>query len=334
MQRYTMNMGAGLAGLRLQEVPRPVPGPGEVLVGVGAASLNYRDVAILVNGSYPLPVKADVVALADGSGEVVETGAGVDRVSPGDRVIASVFPQWLDGPFRMEVAPQLGGSLDGMLSEYVCLPQHALVRIPDTLGYEEAATLPCAALTAWHAVTAAGPLSPGERVLTLGSGAVSLFALQFAHALGAETIVTTSDDRKSGALRALGARHVVNYRTEPDWAGEVRRLAAGVDRVIETAGSSLAQSLRATRLGGAVSLVGTRGGPAHVDVAALFASGATVRPIAIGNRMQLEAMVDVIGRHALRPVVDKVFPFADASAAFAYYVSGAAFGKVVIRLHD
>lgn len=168
------------------------------------------------------------------------------------------------------------------------------------------------------------------------SSAVSLFALEFAHALGAETIVTTSDDRKSGALRALGARHVVNYRTEPDWAGEVRRLAAGagVDRVIETAGSSLAQSLRATRLGGSVSLVGTRGGPAQVDVAALFASGATVRPIAIGNRMQLEAMVDVIGRQALRPVVDKVFAFADASAAFAYYVSGAAFGKVVIRLHD
>jgi NADPH:quinone reductase-like Zn-dependent oxidoreductase len=333
MKRYTMNLGAGLQGLRLQEVPRPVPGPGEVLVRVRAASLNYRDISILVNGVYPLPVKQDVVALADGAGDVEAVGAGVDRVRPGERVIASVFPDWLDGPFRLEVSRQLGGSLDGMLGEFVCLPQQALVRVPERLGYEEAATLPCAALTAWHALTAAGPLAPGETVLTLGSGAVSLFALQFAHALGAGAIATTSDERKAARLRALGARHVVDYRN-PAWAGEVRRVTEGrgVDRVVEVAGGSLAQSLQATRLGGSLSLVGTRGGSAAVDVAALFGAGVTVRPIAIGNRMQLEAMVEAIERHDVRPVIDKVFAFADVRDAFDHYLSGTNFGKVVIRL--
>ena len=326
-------MGAGLQGLRLQQVPRPVPAAGEVLVRMCAASLNFRDIAILVHGRYPLPVKPDVVALADGAGDVVEVGAGVDRVQPGDRVIASVFPHWLDGPFRLEVAAQLGGSLDGMLAEFACLPQEALVRIPGTLDDVEAATLPCAALTAWHALTAEGALRPGETVLTLGSGAVSLFALQFAHALGAHVIVTTSDETTAGRLSELGAGAVVNYSSLPEWAPEVRRLTGGrgADRVVEVAGSSLPQSLRATRLGGSIALVGTRGGTAAVDVGELFAAGVTVRPIAIGSRRQLEAMVAAVDRHRVHPVVDKVFAFADAAAAFAHFLSGAAFGKVVIR---
>jgi NADPH:quinone reductase-like Zn-dependent oxidoreductase len=334
MKRYVMNLGAGLAGLRMQEVPRPVPGPGEVLVRVHAASLNYREISILVHGRYPLPIKPDVVALADGAGEVVEVGAGVDRVPPGQRVIASVFPHWLDGPFRMDVIDQLGGSLDGMLSEYVCLPQHALVPAPAHLSHEEAATLPCAALTAWHAVTAAGALDERETVLTLGSGPVSLFALQFAKAHGATVIATTSDDGKAARLRALGAAHVVNHRMQPEWGDRVRQLAGGigVDRVVDVAGVSLAQALRAVRLGGHVALVGTRGGQASVDVAAIFGAGATVRPLAIGNRQQLEAMAQTMERHRLHPVIDRIFSFGQAPQAFAHYLSGANFGKVVIRL--
>jgi NADPH:quinone reductase-like Zn-dependent oxidoreductase len=336
MKRYVMNMGAGLQAIRLQEVPRPTPAQGEVLVRVRATSLNYRDISILVHGKYPLPVKADVVALADGSGDVVEVGTGVDRVRPGDQVLASIFPRWLDGPFRVDVIEQLGGSLDGMLSEFVCLPQAALVRVPDGLSYEEAATLPCAALTAWHALTVAGPVEPGEIVLTLGSGAVSLFALQFAHLAGAMVIATTADDTKAARLRALGVQHVVNYRGTPEWGSEVRRLTGGrgVDRVIETAGSSLAQSLHATRLGGHLSLVGTRGGAAQVDVAAMFAAGVTVHPIAVGNRAQLEAMVRFVERHHMKPLIDRVFAFGEAPDAFAYFFAGSNFGKVVVSLHN
>lgn len=335
MKRYVMNLGAGLQGLRLQEVPRPVPAAGEALVRVHAVSLNYRELSILVHGSYPLPVKRDVVAVADGAGEVVVVGAGVDRVRPGERVVASIFPKWLDGPFRADVIDQLGGSLDGLLSEYVCLPQQALVPVPPHLGDEEAATLPCAALTAWHALTAAGEPGPHDTVLTLGSGPVSLFALQFAKALGAAVIATTSDDGKAARLHALGADHVVNYRAQAPWGDQVRRLTGGpgVDLVVETAGGTLHQSLRATRLGGQVSLVGTRGGPGTIDVAALFAAGVTVRPIAVGNRTQLEAMAAAVGRHRLRPVIDRIFPFGQAPEAFAHYLAGANFGKVVIRLH-
>ena len=334
MKSWHMTLGAGLDGLVLRERDVPRPGPREVLLRIRATSLNQREISILRHGRYPLPVKPDVVALCDGAGDVVDTGAGASRFRVGDRVIASIFPYWQDGPFGVDRAAQLGGSLDGMLAEYVVLPEDALVRIPAHLSYEEAATLPCAGVTAWNALTGGQPLKAGDDVLTLGSGGVSLFALQVAKAFGARVIATTSDDEKAERLRALGADDVVNHRREPRWGEQARRLSdgAGVQRVVHVAGD-LAQSFGAVAMGGEIALVGTLG---HADstiaVGTAFASGATLRPVAAGNRAQLASLVRVVALHELRPVVARVFEFGEAPAALAWYDTGSGFGKTVIRV--
>ena len=215
MKSYHANSGAGLSGLTLREHEKPTPGPHEVLLKVRANSLNSRELLVL-RGTYPLPVKPDVVMGSDGAGEVVEIGPGVTRVAVGDRVVASMFPRWIAGRIDWEYAPQLGGSLDGMMTEFIVLSEDALVRIPDHFTYEEAATLPCAGVTAWNALMGARRLKAGDTVLTLGSGSVSLFALQFAKACGARAITTTSSDEKAEKLKAVGADGVINYRTTPD----------------------------------------------------------------------------------------------------------------------
>src|SRR5260370_12418084 len=204
MKSYHVTYGGGIEGLVLREQDIPRPGPGQVLVRVRATSLNARELMIL-RGDYPLPVKADVVAVSDGAGEVVDIGEGVTRVKIGARVAASLFPLWIDGPFSFEVAPQIGGSLDGLLTEFAVLSEQGLVQIPDHLSYEEAATLPCAGVTAWHALTGGRPPVPGDTVLTLGSGGVSLFALQFAKLYGARVIAPTARAEKAKRLHALGA---------------------------------------------------------------------------------------------------------------------------------
>jgi len=203
MRSYHATSGGGLEGLVLREHDEPVPQPREVLVRVRASSLNFREISVL-RGTYPLPIKPDVVMGADGAGEVVALGPGVTRVRVGDRVAAAMFPRWIDGPIAWEYAPQIGGSLDGMMTEYIALSEDALVRLPDHLSFEEGATLPCAAVTAWNALTGARRLQAGDAVLTLGSGSVSLFALQLARLFGARVIATTSSDIKAERLRALG----------------------------------------------------------------------------------------------------------------------------------
>jgi NADPH:quinone reductase-like Zn-dependent oxidoreductase len=336
MRSFHLDLGAGLGGLRLEEHPEPRPGPREVLVRVRAASLNARELVILVEGRYPLPVKRGVVAASDGAGEVVALGEGATRVAVGDRVTASIFPRWLAGPFRMETSAQLGGSLDGMLTEYAVLPEEALVRIPGHLSYEEAATLPCAGVTAWNALTGGRPLQPGETVLTLGSGGVSLFAIQLAHAAGARVIATTSAPGKADRLRLLGADAVIDYRATPDWAGEVRRLTGGVgvDHVVEVGGpGTLARSFQSLAVGGEVAWVGWLArGSGEVDLTAFARAVGTLRRIAVGSRAQLEAMAAAVTVHRLRPVIDRVFPFADTPEAFAYYAAGAQVGKVVVSV--
>lgn len=334
MRSYHLADGGGLEGLSIREHEDPAPGPGQVLVAVRAASLSYRELLVL-RGEYVLPVKPDVVPISDGAGEVVAVGPGVRSARVGDRVMATVFPSWQDGPFGVRHLPQLGGSLDGMLTELAVLGEGALVPVPAHLSFEEAATLPCAAVTAWNALTGdGGGLRPGQTVVVQGSGGVSLFALALAKTLGARVIATTSGPAKAARLAELGADEVVDYRATPDWPGRVLELTGGqgADRVIDVAGL-LEQSLRAVILGGHVACVGfVSGSPPPVDPRLLFASGATVRPLAVGSRAQFVAMNRAMEVNRLRPVIDRVFPFDDAAGAYRHYASGQAFGKVVIRL--
>ena len=252
----------------------------------------------------------------------------------GDRVAASIFPFWIDGPFGVEQAPQLGGSLDGMLTEYAALPEEALVQLPAHLSFEEGATLPCAAVTAWNALTGGRGLRAGETVLTLGSGGVSLFAVQLARLLGARVIATTGSEEKGERLRALGAGEVINYRTTPAWEVKVRELTGGrgVDRVVEVLGT-IPQSLRSVAIEGEVAFVGLLSDDARtnsIDPYLLFTSVAVVRVIAVGSRAQFVSMNRAISEHRLRPVIDRVFPFSEAAEAYRYYQAASPFGKVVI----
>jgi NADPH:quinone reductase-like Zn-dependent oxidoreductase len=332
VRSYHASSGSGIAGLALREHPDPKAGPREIVVRVRASSLNRRELSVL-RGTYPLPVKPDVVMCADGAGEVVAVGEGVTRVRVGDRVAAAMFPRWFDGPFSWEVAPQLGGSLDGMLTDLAVLSEDGIVLVPEHLSYEEAATLPCAAVTAWNALHGARPLVAGDVVLTLGSGGVSLAALQLAKLSGARVIATTSSDAKARRLVALGADDVVDYRATPDWHRAVRALTGGrgVDQVIEVGGTTLAQSLQATAVAGLVNFVGRLdAGPASIDAGVLFNSIATMRVVAAGHRAHFTAMNRAIAAGKTRPVIDRVFRFEEAVAAFQYFESGHGFGKVVI----
>jgi NADPH:quinone reductase-like Zn-dependent oxidoreductase len=336
VRSYHIDKGAGLAGLTLREHPEPRPGPRQVLVRVRAVSLNARELMILFQGRYPLPVKPDVVAACDGAGEVVAVGPGVGHTAPGDRVTASIFPRWQAGPFRMETADQLGGSLDGMLTELALLDEDALVPVPGHLSFEEAAALPCAGVTAWNALTGGRPLQAGETVLTLGSGGVSLFAIQLARAAGAHVVATTSSPEKAARLRALGAHQVVDYRATPEWSREVRRLTAGrgADHVVEVGGpGTLEESLRSLAVGGEVACVGAlASGPAATDLGGLMRAVGSMRRIAVGSRAQFLELTRAVALHGLRPVIGRVFPFEEASAAFAHYAAGGTLGKVIIAI--
>ncbi|MCB8900997.1 MULTISPECIES: NAD(P)-dependent alcohol dehydrogenase [unclassified Streptomyces] len=329
---HLSHSGAGLSGLAVREHDMPVPGPGQALVAVRATSLSFRELMVL-DGTYVLPVKPDVVPVSDGAGEVVALGPGADTVRVGDRVAATLFPSWQDGPFALEHLAQRGGSLDGLLTEFALLDTDSLVAVPAHLSYEEAATLPCVAVTAWNALTGDGAgLGPGDTVVVQGSGGVSLFALQFAKALGARVIATTSGPAKAARLRELGADEVVDYSATPDWATEVRTFTGGrgADRIVDVAGL-LHESIRAIALAGTIACVGFVGNAATpLDTGALFASGATVRTVAVGSRAQFTAMNAFIGTHGLRPVIDRVFPFDAAADAYRHYAAGGPFGKVVV----
>jgi len=329
--------GAGLEQLVCVERPMPRPGPGQVLVRVHAASLNYRDL-LIARGKYGRgSLRYPLVPLSDGAGEVIEVGAGVSRVAPGDRVAGTFFQDWADGPFEASAgASALGGSIDGVLAEQVVLSAEGVVKFPSELSFEEAATLPCAALTAWVSLVELGKLEPDERVLVMGTGGVSIFALQFAKSLGAQVIVTSRSDEKLARAKSLGADGLVNTHKMPDWDAGVRELTIGrgVDQLIEVGGAeTLPRSLRCLRDGGHLALVGLlSGAPARREDAEKHQRGIHVNSIYVGSRKHFEAMNEAIARFKLRPVIDRAFSFDEPREAYDYLASGRHFGKVVIRI--
>ncbi len=329
--------GNGVDTLALVERERPRPGPGQVLVRIRAASLNYRDL-LVASGTYARggPPRRPLVPLSDGAGEVVAVGPGVTRLRPGDRVAGAFFQRWIDGPFDAgKGASALGGAIDGVLAEEVVLEAAAAVPFPAHLSFDEAATLPCAGVTAGVGLFVLGGLKAGETVLAMGTGGVSIFALQLAKAAGARVILTSSHDEKLARGRALGADAVVNYRTTPEWDAAARALTGGrgVDHILEVGGATtLPRSLRAVREGGHVALVGLLGGErGDPDAAARNDRGVRVDSVYVGSVRHFEAMDEAIARARLRPVVDRAFPFEEAREAYAHLRSGAHFGKIVVR---
>lgn len=331
MKTWLCEFGGGLDSLRCVTRPRPAPAAGQVLVAVEAVSLNQRELSVLA-GDYPLPVKDTVVPAADGVGRIVELGEGVTGLAVGDRVIGAVFPHWADGPFSPERSDQLGGSLDGMLAEFVCLEAAATVRIPATIPVEQAACLPCAGVTAWHALQIGRTTAPGDLVLSRTSGGVSCFVIALAAAMGATAWVATSDASRNGALTALGAARVI--MTGPTMVPEVMSSTGsrGADRVVHLYGD-VNESVAATTIGGSVSLVSPTGsGP--IDASAVFLRNTAVHPISLGHLRHTRELVDAVATHGISVPIAETFALGDARAAFAHYVENRPFGKIIIRAHS
>lgn len=335
MRLYRLPKAESIDDLALQDAPMPVPQHGQVLIRMHAWSLNYRDLMV-ATGRYGAGGTAPgLVPLSDGAGEVAEIGPGVHRVEPGDRVCPTFMQGWLGGEVIAAARQRaLGGGIDGVLAEYVLADQEDLVPVPPHLSYDEAATLPCAAVTAWNALFGARRLQPGETVLVLGTGGVSIFALQFAQLAGARVIVTSSSQDKLLRARALGAAEGIDYRHIPEWQDAVRELTGGrgADYVVEVGGAgTLPRSIAAARVGGQVALIGVLTG-GQIDPAPIMRRTVTLRGIFVGSREMFEAMNRAITQHELRPVIDKVFPFEQAREAYRHLQGASHVGKVVIQV--
>jgi len=335
MKAYRLNAFGGPDSIQGVELPSPELGPGQVRVRVRATSLNFRDLMIS-KGVYNPKLKLPRIPLSDGAGEVSAVGDGVTRFRVGDRVAAGFMPGWREGPPTDEkVRSALGSDIDGMLAEEVVLPETGLLPIPAHLSFEEAATLPCAAVTAWNALVEAGGIRPGDSVLVQGTGGVSIFSLQFARQAGARVIATSSSDAKLARVRELGASDVINYKTTPDWDKEARRLTGGqgVDIIVEVGGAgTLPLSTRAIKLGGYIALIGVLTGAGDFNPIPLLMRNIRLQGIFVGSVQMFASMLKAIEVSQMRPVIDRVFPFDQAVDALKYLESGAHFGKVVISL--
>jgi NADPH:quinone reductase-like Zn-dependent oxidoreductase len=335
MQLYELQRKPGLDSLTLTQRPDPRPGPGQVLLKLRAWSLNYRDL-LVAKGGYGAPPPLGRIPLSDGVGEVIEVGAGVTRVKPGDRVAGIFMQGWIAGAPSAEVsATALGGAIDGMLAEYVVLSAEGVVKVPAHLTDEEAATLPCAAVTAWNALVREARVKAGDIVALQGTGGVSLFALQFAKLHGARCIITSSSDEKLALARTLGADELINYRSRPEWDKAVVELTGGrgADVVVEVGGAgTLEKSLAAVRFGGIVTLIGVLTGTAGpIPTAAILRRHLRVQGIYVGSREMFEEMNRAIDQHRLRPHIDRTFDFEQARAAYDHLAAAGHAGKVVIR---
>ena len=320
MKAWQLQDQWSIDALALAERPQPRPGRGEVLLRMKAASLNYRDLVVLRRGYGPQTGELPLVPVSDGVGEVVEVGAGVTRVAVGDRVCPSFF----------QGGKSLGGPLDGVLQQSMILEESFLFKVPEHLADEEAAALPCAALTAWSAIVVEGRTKPGDSVLVQGTGGVSLFALQFAKLCGARVTVVSGSDAKLERAKALGAERGINYRTTPEWGKET----GGHDVVVEIGGAqSLPQSLRAVRSGGTICLIGVVSGQSMaLPLGPIFTRRVRLQGIRVGTPAEFESMLRAVEQHRLQPMLDRVFAFDELRAALDYLASGAHFGKICLRI--
>lgn len=334
MKAFELHPNEGFDALQMVEKSRPDLRPGDVRVRVRAVSLNYRDLMV-ARGSKKRAKR--IVPASDGAGEVVEVGSGVRRLAVGDRVAAAFFPTWLDGSLAEEHhANALGGSLDGMLAEEVVLPESAWVKIPSRYSFEQGSTLPCAGVTAWHALFEAATLVPGETVLVQGGGGVSTFAVQLARAAGAEVVATSSSPDKRARLEQMGAMATIDYTADAKW-GETARAAAGnggVDLVIEVGGAgTFDQSVASLRYGGRMSILGILAGTqGPINTYAIFHKNIRIHGVYVGSVAMFERLVRALERSQIAPVIDRVFAFRETREAYEHLASGKHFGKVVIRV--
>ncbi|HEV2272866.1 MAG TPA: NAD(P)-dependent alcohol dehydrogenase [Acidobacteriaceae bacterium] len=326
----------GIDHLELRDVPESKPGAGQVLIRVHAVSLNYRDL-LTVKGQYNPRMRLPAIPCSDGAGEIVETGQGVSRFRAGDRVAGIFMQNWLDGRLTPERSRgALGGDIDGTLAEYVLLDEDGVVAIPGSLSYLEAATLPCAGVTAWNALVHAARVKAGDVAVIQGTGGVSIFALQFAKVHGAKVLGTSSSDEKLARAQALGLDAGVNYRQTPDWSAWVldQTEKLGADMVIEVGGAgTLNQSIKAVRMGGVVAQIGVLSQTEEpLRIAPILHKQVQIKGIYVGSRAHFEEMNQAIGANSLHPVVDKVFAFDQAPAALRAMEGGSHFGKIVIQV--
>jgi len=328
----------GFDNLKLGTRPEPRPGPGQVLVRMNASSVNFRDLVVPERGYGSFTGTLPLIPLSDGFGEVVEVGSGVTRVAVGDRVCPMFFQNWVAGePDLARLTGSLGGPIDGTMTELMCLSEQGVAKVPAYLTDEQAACLPCAALTAWTALAVCSTTRPGDRVLVQGSGGVALFALQFAKVMGAHVTVISSSDSKIERLRAMGADGTINYREVPEWSRPARELTGGrgFDHIVELGGEkTLPQSLRCIRPGGVLSMIGVLSGSAlTAPLGQIVTRQVRLQGVTVGNRDGFEAMVRMLEQHRIEPVIDRVFAFAELKEAMGYLKSGAQFGKICID-HD